>query len=49
MLADQEEIADFENRYRSTDGTYRWIEWRSKPHDDLIYAAARDIYGPKAD
>ncbi len=42
-LAGQEEIINFENRYRRKDGTYRWIEWRSNPHGDLIYAAARDI------
>jgi PAS domain S-box-containing protein len=36
-------ILSFENRYRCRDGDYRWIEWRSFPSDDLIYAAARDI------
>jgi PAS domain S-box-containing protein len=25
------------------DGSYRWIEWRSKPLGTMIYAAARDI------
>lgn len=42
-LADQREILNFENRYRCKDGSYRWIEWRSIPKDNLIYAAARDI------
>lgn len=42
-LERQEEIARFENRYRCKDGAYRWIEWRSKPIGNLIYAAARDI------
>lgn len=38
------EVIDFTNRYRRKDGTYRWIEWRSKPYqNDLIYAAAHDI------
>ncbi len=37
------EILNFTNRYRHKDGSYRWIEWRSKPYGDLIYAAARDI------
>ncbi|HEY9074917.1 MAG TPA: heavy metal translocating P-type ATPase [Anaerolineaceae bacterium] len=43
-LASGKEIIDFTNRYRCKDGTYRWIEWRSKPvQDNLVYAAARDI------
>ncbi len=39
----QEEIHNFTNRYRCKDGSYRWIEWRSKPLGSIIYAAARDI------
>lgn len=42
-LKDQEQILNFTNRYRHRDGTYRWIEWRSHPAGNLIYAAARDI------
>ncbi len=42
-LADQKEVIDFVNRYRASDGSYRWIEWRSYPAGELIYAAARDI------
>ncbi|MEI7433987.1 MAG: PAS domain S-box protein [Methanomicrobiales archaeon] len=42
-LAGQNEVLNFTNRYRHKDGTYRWIEWRSFPRGDLIYAAARDI------
>ncbi|HDQ41160.1 MAG TPA: PAS domain S-box protein [Desulfonatronum sp.] len=42
-LKDQEQVLNFENRYRCRDGSYRWIEWRSLPIKDLIYAAARDI------
>ncbi len=48
-LNDQEEIQSFENRYLAKDGSYRWIEWRSKPQGKLIYAAARDITDRKAD
>ena len=33
----------FVNRYRRADGSYRWLEWRSFPHGELIYAAARDL------
>ncbi len=43
QLRDQNEVTSFENRYRCKDGTYRWIEWRSQPVGDLIYAAARDV------
>ncbi|HET9914906.1 MAG TPA: PAS domain S-box protein, partial [Anaerolineales bacterium] len=42
-LADQEQILNFENRYRCKDGSYRWIEWRSFPIEKMIYAVARDI------
>lgn len=36
-------VVDFVNRYRDRDGKYRYIEWRSHPSGDRIYAAARDI------
>lgn len=42
-LAAQREILNFVNRYRCSDGSYRWLEWRSFPAGNLIYAAARDI------
>lgn len=42
-LANQHEVANFVNRYRCRDGSYRWLEWRSAPSGDTIYAAARDI------
>ncbi len=47
QLAQQHEILNFENRYRCKDGTYRWIEWRSSPKGNRIYAAARDITARK--
>ena len=36
---------DFENRYRTKGGEYRWLAWRAAPmvDDQLIYAVARDI------
>jgi PAS domain S-box-containing protein len=43
QLEGQQRVLSFENRYRHRDGSYRWIEWRSHPQGDLIYAAARDI------
>ena len=42
-LRSHREIEGFENRYRHRDGSYRWIEWRSRPIDSTIYAAARDV------
>jgi len=42
-LGKQEQVINFVNRYRSKDGSYRYIEWRSYPQGKVIYAAARDI------
>ncbi len=39
----QKSVLNFVNRYRCKDGSYRWIEWRSYPAGNAIYAAARDI------
>ncbi|MHC1781288.1 MAG: PAS domain S-box protein [Anaerolineaceae bacterium] len=47
QLSGQEVVNNFTNRYRCKDGSYRWIEWRSFPHGDLIYAAARDMTAHK--
>lgn len=44
-LAAQRVVLGFVNRYRCKDGSYRFIEWRSMPVGELIYAAARDITG----
>lgn len=40
-----ERVISFENRYRSRDGSYRWLEWNATayPHEKLIYFIARDI------
>ncbi len=42
-LGKQEKVLNFTNRYKCKDGSYRFIEWRSQPNGNLIYAAARDI------
>lgn len=42
-LSAQKEVLNFTNRYRHRDGSYRWIEWKSFPKGDRIFAAARDI------
>lgn len=43
QLGKRQEVLNFVNRYRCKDGSYRWIEWRSTPVGDRIYAVARDI------
>lgn len=48
-LSEQKEVLDFVNRYRCKDGSWRYIEWRSHPGGQLIYAAARDITERKAE
>ncbi len=50
-LSDGEMTIDFENRYRTHDGEYRYLAWRAAPMVDsgLIYAVARDITEQKAD
>ena len=42
-LEKQEDVLNFVNRYRTRNGTYRFIEWRSRPVGKLIFAAARDV------
>ncbi|MCD6259310.1 MAG: PAS domain S-box protein [Helicobacteraceae bacterium] len=43
QLGQGKDVSEFMNRYRCHDGSYRYIEWRSHPKGDHIYAAARDI------
>ena len=42
-MTEQHPILNFINRYKTKDGSYRFIEWRSSPSGKLIYSAARDI------
>ena len=42
-LSAQNPILNFTNRYLTIDGDYRYIEWRSTPVGNRIYAAARDV------
>ncbi|APX86063.1 hybrid sensor histidine kinase/response regulator [Methylorubrum extorquens] len=37
----------FENRYRSKDGSYRWLSWTAVPAEELIHAVGRDITAEK--
>ena len=47
MLSEQKQVLNFTNRYRSKNGSYKFIEWRSQPYGKYIYAAARDITAQK--
>lgn len=44
-LAAGQPVVDFKNRYRTRDGSLRWLAWRAAPlpGTDLVYAVARDI------
>lgn len=42
-LREQKQVLNLTNRYRGKDGSYRYIEWRSHPYGEYIYATARDI------
>ncbi len=48
-LASGKETRPFQNRYRCADGSYRWLEWNSRPivADKLLFAIARDVTGQK--
>jgi len=44
-LAEGVDLVHFENRYRTKDGSYRWLLWTAAAHPegDRVYAAAHDI------
>ena len=45
LAAGPRDTVKFRNRYLTSDGSYRWLEWNAhgSPRDKLIHAAARDI------
>jgi PAS domain S-box-containing protein/putative nucleotidyltransferase with HDIG domain len=44
-LADARETVGFRNRYRASDGGYRWLEWSASASasEGVIHAVARDV------
>ncbi len=47
-LCSQQDLVEYENRYRHQDGSYRWLSWRvSQAEDGLIYRVAKDITAEK--
>ena len=40
-------IEKFENRYRTRDGGYLWLSWKSVPDGALIHSVARDVTGER--
>jgi PAS domain S-box-containing protein len=42
-LANGHDLIDLTNRCRCKDGSYRFLEWRSVPAGNMIYAGARDV------
>jgi PAS domain S-box-containing protein len=42
-LENNNDVIGFTNRYECSNGSVKYIEWKSHPSGDLIYAAARDI------
>ena len=43
QLEDSHQVISFINRYRHSDGSYRYIEWDSQRDGDKVYSVARDI------
>jgi PAS domain S-box-containing protein len=41
-LVDQQ-LTNYENRFLTVDGGYRWIEWQTSMENGLVYAYGRDI------
>ena len=49
LTVGQSSAARFENRLRTRDGQYCWLEWsaQSAPDEQLIFASVRDVTGRK--
>jgi PAS domain S-box-containing protein len=51
MFIDGQIVVQYENRFRTSDGSYKWLSWMTTPsiEDGVIYAAARDITKAKTE
>jgi len=45
QLKEGQSLRDFENRYRTKHGSYKWLAWSCHPHieSNTVFAVARDI------
>lgn len=43
LFKEHQRVINFTNRFRAKNGNYKWIEWKSYPKENKIFAAARDI------
>ncbi|HAA33498.1 MAG TPA: hypothetical protein DCE56_44475 [Cyanobacteria bacterium UBA8553] len=44
----QQDLVEYENRFRHKNGSYRWLSWRlSRDEDGLFYGVAKDITAAK--
>jgi PAS domain S-box-containing protein len=45
--AEGKPLRRFQNRYCAKDGSYRWIDWSTRPSGDVINAVGRDVTDEK--
>ncbi len=43
QLSNGKTVANFENRFRHKDGSWRWICWTAVPEAGFVYAVGRDV------
>ncbi|HEY8565436.1 MAG TPA: PAS domain S-box protein [Beijerinckiaceae bacterium] len=48
LAAGNHHSLNFEDRYRTADGAWRWISWVIEPEGQLIYCIGRDVTAEKA-
>ncbi len=43
LLSKGQQITNYINRIKTKEGSYRYLEWRSRMFDTLVYGSARDV------